>query len=693
MKLRLRGVRLRVHTADGALSRTVRFEPGFNVIRGRNSSGKTQVIQAVIYALGLERMLQARANAPLGSALTSEVRTADDDEAPGQPVDTSWVAVELENRNGRIITAQRHVRHERLQPNLVRVWYGPALTDPESAGVPDELFLHLPGSASRDLGFHKLLSDMLEWSLPQVATYTGASTTLYPDVVFPFLIVDQQSWGSAGPRKVERYQIREPVRRSAEFLLSLAGPVAEARRAELDQSLAALRTRWAAARSAVNTLAGTVGGRIVGVPEHAAGAHARAATPAPTQLGDAELQLLEDGEWISSYAVIAHLSDQLQEAEAAGERRIAAGVDEQTQRELDEARTQLADLVAASRLMEQDLSMGEAQLAALDRRLSMLHEERDRNADIRTLMRLGSRAAASHMADHNCPTCRQSLDAVEANDLGPVLDVDETVSLLNAQIATTQKMRDRAQAVVGQTSNAYAAMQRKADQLRTTAKALEADVLAPADALSTGEVARRVTLQLRHDELLRTRASLDERFDELADLAQRIATVRTELSSLPIGVPRTDTERLSEVTSLMRQRLTATRFGSYDVREVGLDQDALRPSRAGFDVDTDVSASDVVRIKVAYLDAVRVTGQTSGRHPGLLVLDEPRQQDIDPVDYAAMLQYLANSTDDGGQIIITSATPRGELDQMISSASAHVADMDEARLLQPDSASDPLDPD
>jgi hypothetical protein len=256
-----------------------------------------------------------------------------------------------------------------------------------------------------------------------------------------------------------------------------------------------------------------------------------------------------------------------------------------------------------------------------------------------------------------------------------------------------QKMRDRAQAGVGQASNAYAAMQRQADQLRTTVKAFQTDVLAPADAPSTGDVARRVTLQLRHDELLRTQASLEERVDELADLAQQIAAVRAELSRLPTGVPEADTGRLSELTELMRQRLTATRFGSYDVKELSLDQDSLRPSRAGFDLDTDVSASDVVRIKVAYLDAVRVTGQTFNRHPGLLVLDEPRQQDIDPVDYAAMLQYPARSSEYGGQTIITSATPRAELDQLISSTSGHLTDIGEARLLQPDSSSDPLDSD
>ena len=101
-----------------------------------------------------------------------------------------------------------------------------------------------------------------------------------------------------------------------------------------------------------------------------------------------------------------------------------------------------------------------------------------------------------------------------------------------------------------------------------------------------------------------------------------------ELSALPAGVPATDTRRLQELTSSIHSRLSATRFGSYDVTDVSLDQDSLRPTRSGFDMDTDVSASDVVRIKVAYLDAVRVLGQADGRHPGLLLLDEPRQQEV-----------------------------------------------------------------
>lgn len=684
-------MRLRVNTTNGSFGRTVTFKPGFNVVRGGNSRGKTQVIQAIVYTLGLERMLQARANTPLGSALTSEIRVNDDEHAPAQPITSSWVAVELETADGQIVTAQRHPRHSVFSQNLVRVWHGPALTDPANAGAGDDLFLHQSGSASRDHGFHKLLSDLLGWDLPEVATYSGDLRTLYLDVIFPFLLVDQQSWGTAGPRKVERYQIREPQRKATEFLLSLTGPGAESRRAELEQTMNSLRTRWAASRTSIETLAGTVGGRIIGVPEHAAGGQARSAKPQPTSLDEAGLQVLENGEWIDVDAVLGHLAEEMRAAREATERTIAPGVDARTQRELQTARSQLGDLIAAIRLVEQDQSLSEAQLAALDRRLSTLFEERDRNTDIRTLVRLGSQVAASHMADHNCPTCRQSLDAVESEDLGPALDVEQSLALLNAQITTTQKMRDRAQQVARQATNAYAAMQREADQLRTTVRALEADILAPAETPSTGDIARQVTLELRHSELLRIQAAVAERLDELTDLAAQIADTRVQLNELPSGVPDSDTQRVNAVASEMRRRLATTRFDSYDVDAISLDQDSFQPARSEFDINTDVSASDVVRIKVAYLDAIRAIGQAQGRHPGLLILDEPRQQDIDPNDYAAMLQYLNDTTDADGQVIITSATPQPDLAALLDPINPHVVDLGTQRLLQPDVPTDPLD--
>src|SRR5690349_20128971 len=100
--------------------------------------------------------------------------------------------------------------------------------------------------------------------------------------------------------------------------------------------------------------------------------------------------------------------------------------------------------------VESSLTLAEAQVGALDRRIAALEEERRRNNDVKILVRLGGSHSESHLADSSCPTCHQSLSSVEADTLGPVLDLDDTISLLSSQIATSQAMGEQASAAANQ---------------------------------------------------------------------------------------------------------------------------------------------------------------------------------------------------------------------------------------------------
>jgi len=370
-------------------------------------------VQAVIYALGMERMLTARANAPLGSVFTTEiaVELADGSEQTS-PIIASWVAVELENAGGEILTVQRFIKHPVIARDLVRVWDGAALTGGPPTDLAHDLFLHASGSATRSLGFHTKLQEFLGWAMPDVPTVSGKPVSLYLDAVFPFLIVDQQSWGSAGPRKVERYQIREPTKQGVQFLLALEGPAAQRERNRLEQQMTELRAEWAGLRSAVRAIGSTVGGRVSGLPDSAAGSADRPVRE-PTNVGNAMFEVLQGAEWVDGGELADQLGSELAELRASERPASLEPRDREVAIELEAVRAELAEVLAATHLLENDVSLGEAQVAALDRRVAALSEERDRNADIRTLSRLGSQVDAEHLADHNCPTCRQSLDAVE----------------------------------------------------------------------------------------------------------------------------------------------------------------------------------------------------------------------------------------------------------------------------------------
>ncbi|MFF4779587.1 hypothetical protein ACFY05_42915 [Microtetraspora fusca] len=410
-----------------------------------------------------------------------------------------------------------------------------------------------------------------------------------------------------------------------------------------------------------------------------------------TDLSSAHIELFRNGEWRSADSVVEKLQEELRRLRAALQREVREQVDEARSRELTQLRDEYAEVTAAAHLIDQDMSISEAQLTVLDRRLDGLSEERDRNSDIRTLVRLGSQTAAQHIADHNCPTCQQPLDGLESEHLGPTLSVDDTISLLNSQINTTKKMRDQAQVAVEYSASAFAALQRQADQLRVRIRALEADLLEPVAEVSQADIAARITLELQLEEIGRVQDKFAEGIFTLEELATRIASARNEINALPEGIPDSDVLLIDEVSQTMTRYLKDSRFRSYSPSQVHLDRDSLRPTREGFDIDIDVSASDVVRMKIAYLEAVRSVGMSVGPHPGILVLDEPRQQDIDPSDFGTILRYLGVAAKGTGQIIVTSATPKGELDRLLRGTQATNVELGDQKLLQADRSVDALD--
>ena len=694
--LYIRAVQLRVKTAESPLGAFVRFENGLNVIRASNSSGKTQILQAIVYALGAEAMFGPGQQRPLGSALTDEaiIESAAGDGGPPSRVVSSWCAVEIENGEGEVLVVQRFVRHPTIQPNLVRVWRTPVLTTQAGHVDPAEsMFVRERGAAQNEAGFHHQLARFIGWELPQIPRYTGGEVPLYVELLFPYLYVDQRAWGSAAPRAVTHYQLREPTRRSAEFLLGLQGPEAAARRASLESEIQSLRARWEALSSALKASAEVVGARVLGIPDLPAGATARGTgNVVASPLDGLLVEVLEETEWRDIDEVLALIEPENQEPPLAQD-RVTGPDDEAMATRLADAERKLRTRTTTALMVEQNLSLLEAQVSALDSRLQALSEERSRYADLRTLMRLGADQAEHNHAltDPDCPTCHQSLSALESEHLGPTLDADDSIKLLNAEIGTAQAMRTQASQALQAAQSSHAALEREIDSARLEVRSLRADLTAPDDYPSVADVTQRVTAELRRSELARVISSVTERAQVMTPIAVEIADARNALHALPSDVPQADRDRIESLRGTMTEQLQEFGFGSYSASQIGISEETLGPVRPGFDLDADVSASDVVRIKIAYLNSLRETAMAAGApHPGLLILDEPRQHEMDESNFRSTLTRLASRQ--RGQSIVTSAASTELLESLLGEASASVTAFP-GKVLEGDAPHHPLDVD
>ncbi|SFN38178.1 hypothetical protein SAMN04487980_1018110 [Streptomyces sp. cf124] len=633
-------------------------------------------------------MFGSNAGTSLGSALTTQLYYGDPERAVA--VESSWCAVELENDRG-IVTVQRTVKDSRVQPNLVRVWHGPAITSGTRTERHEEFFVRESGSAKNPRGFHRFLADYLDWRLPLIPKYTGGESPLYLEIIFPFLYADQRSWGSAGPRAVTQYQLREPTRRAAEFLLGFAGPETAAKRYRLEDQLKKMRGDWTSKLAAVEATATALGGRVIGLPDLPSGARSRGgARPAvSTQTSEARLQILVDEEWRSEEEVLSGLRIA---AEQIAEPQVGELGHDLLSEHLQDRERELSRLTAMARIVEQNLNLNEKQLTTLQGRIVALQDEKVKNQDIKMLLRLGASSDVLDLANADCPTCHQSLANVEAGDVGPVLDVDATISLLSSQLRTFEEMRGQAQEAATESLASYRAIQRAVDSCRTEIKALRRDLIAPESAPSAGEIAKRVAAEVRLADFSRARESIHDLLEEMQGIADLIFETRVDLYDLPRVTPEEDDRRRDLLQKVVREQLKDFGFSSYNAKMVTIDTETLRPEREGLNLDTDASASDVVRTKIAYVNGIReLANRLETPHPGFLMLDEPRQHELDEGHFRATLRRLARCAEVGDQVIATSAASVAALSAMLGDADANVIDLGSQRLIRPEGFEEPLD--
>ncbi|MFD9259361.1 hypothetical protein [Streptomyces sp. NPDC059538] len=359
---------------------------------------------------------------------------------------------------------------------------------------------------------------------------------------------------------------------------------------------------------------------------------------------------------------------------------------------LADQEAELMRLTTMAKIVEQNLSLNERQVAILDGRIAALTDEKAKNQDIKTLLRLGASSDIFDLDAVDCPTCHQPLSNVEAGSVGPILDVDATISLLSSQLRTFEEMRRQAQKAAIESRVSYKAIQRAVDIHRMEIRALRVDLVVPEDFPSAGGIAKQVAAEMRLSEFTRARESVQDLLSEMQDLANSILEVRIELLDLPSVIPQDDYRRRDLLQKAMREQLTDFGFSSYTAALVSIDEETLRPEREGLNIDTDASASDVVRTKIAYLNGIReVAGLLDAQHPGFLMLDEPRQHELDEDHFRATLRRLAQCSLVGDQVIATSAASVDALSVMLGSAPANVIDLGGERLIKPITGADPMD--
>jgi hypothetical protein len=677
VRLRIQRLKLLATTAKGNYSADLRFEKGLVLLHKDNTRGKSTALKAIIYALGLERVFGPVDQPPLPPVLTSELKDA----AGEWAVAESWVFVEIGNADGRTATLRRKIAGAGGQDTkLINVWEGNILDDPQVEIASKAFYARDPGSATREQGIYKFLADFIGWRLPEVLAYDGTRKPLYMECLLSLFFIEQtQGWSSIQAITPKFFQIKQVEKKAIEFLLDLDACRTDIEREQLEQSELELRTEWSAHRSHLDSLARSIGGSLRELPNEPMGSW-----PPPTEpflevySGEKAVPLRQA---IRDDAEILH---RLEAEDIPTADQAAVQIREQ----IDEAFRQLYGAEMLIEDTRDDLQLEKANLAALETRFAATEEDLEHNRGARKVRDLGFAEGLS-VAQGECPTCHQPIDdsLLDQRQDQHVMTLDENIAYLEAQLQTLGSLRSRTTGAIEAKERRLQALDNYANEVRGRIRSLRRTLIAAGSTPSEAAVRERLIV----DERLQRRVTAADEFQKTLPNFSALAASWRELQLRRRRLHETkissaDSQKLDRLESLFLDALRDFGFESFPVETIGLDRESYKPTRHGFDVSYDVSASDNIRVISAYLTAMlELSRELPTNHPGLLILDEPRQQNMKWSHFAKILKRLSTANTADQQVVIATSDQPDRIEELSQSVQFKKVDVAfEPWLLQPE---------
>ncbi|WHO24134.1 hypothetical protein G6L90_21140 [Agrobacterium tumefaciens] len=648
------------------------LRPGLNVVKAPNTHGKSTCLQAVLYGLGLERMLGPRVETPFGHALKEYIK-----ERPNGPtfiVDSSFVELELVNARQERLAIHREIKGDADQRLVLA-----KLTDANGVETRRDFFLHDPGSAQREDGFHHFLASFIGWHLPEVSTFDGREVPLYLAAIFPMLFVEQKRGWSAIQGPFPTFlKIQDISRRAMEFILNLDVGERRRQRQEVEKRIASLEGEWVATRQHLISRLGNLS-RLQNI----------AATPPKEFSADSGLaiEVYLEGEWVALPIAVQYTDDQV----AALEMEELATTEDAApdlERELATRQTEVAVMEAKIGDLRNSMSMAREEINENRRRISALKSDLVRNQDAQKLEKFGSRLGRA-VSDHTCPTCHQELDA----ELLPVVEVkgmavDENIRFIRSQIELYQANAEATQGHANSIQLMYESVSGELRESLARIRELGDALRRPSTSLARSAIETLVRLQARSNRYRSMQNEADGLVDRFSSIAKAVSDLRSSLKGLKgDDFTALDQKKIEFFQTRLQARLQSFSFKTFKSSEILVSLEDFRPIAMIADAKTgaltvrelgfEMSASDAIRMKWSYYLALLDVGTSfDTNHPGFLVFDEPDQQAIESKDVRSFLLEAAKFEARAQILVAATAEKIADFDADLVRAGANMISFD-----------------
>lgn len=630
--LKINSVKVEINTDKGLFGADYTFESGLNIIRGNNTAGKSSLFQSIIYALGFEELLGGKFEKTLQSVLKDTVEYPR--EKNQYKILQSFVYLVVENQSGEVITVKRGVRVPNRKSQLIDVYYGDYISNPEKITQQKQMWVHDKGGASdNDFGFHAFLCEFINLELPKVVTYNGNFTSLYLQQIASAFTIEQKKGWSDFFITAPIYSIRDLNQRIVEFLLNLDVFENNEKKELINSRRNKLQNDWQKTFNDLESLSERINTKIIGV---------KSTPELINNINDIKLILKREAGDLRVEDYFSELQNELlsysDNFETVGEN---ISVNE---RLLNEKQNLLNKLNIDYDILLPEINVEESKLVQFEKQHVTISEDLRKNKGVEKLNKLGAKNDLK-IAENKCPTCSQEIKDLLPSDINHTpMRLEDNISYLESQASMIKIYIDGQKKSIQDKQKQAEELRNEAHILRKEIRDLKKELIEDERIPSIIQIEKKFSLTQRVNLFRKAIEKLEDIKTQFSPLIDSYDKLLKDINGLPtLNLSALDEEKIKDFETNFISYLRKFGYKSKSFDAIKLSRDTYFPIVDGlYNIKFDSSASDFIRCIWSYtISLMKTSVAFKANHPQLLIFDEPKQQDISLPSFKTFLQELA----------------------------------------------------
>lgn len=673
----VKAIKIDIQTDNGPFGFSTTFSRNLNIIRGRNSAGKSTIVHAIMYAMGMEELLGAQNE----NALTYALKDYLEHENLKHRILTSKVTIEIES-NGKTITATRSVKEKGLSTKLIQIQECSALTEGETAPTLYK-FLHDGLSAQIEEGFFSYFEKFLGLQLPLVPRTNGKPVKLYLQYIFAAMAIEQKRGWTDYIANLPYFGVRDARIKIVDFLVGTDIFETDAKRDSLDQESKSIYDEWQILYRTLLTETLKHGIKFSNISK------------TPTSDFDAELVDFHKTSEGVTESILEYRKRKINEHELIGLKLVQQGEAptlEITQ-SIEKHTGELERFTVAYETCLGNLALLRVNINSNRVNTRQAKDELTKNQAAQKLIKFGASLSLA-TASNSCPACHQAIgnSLVDLHESTPHMDIGTNIDYLTAQLRMLEREKGGIDQSIKETEALKEQLARNIATTKSALRALRSD-LNSNSSTSKSVIRMQVQIEMELEELTKFEEYSDQTLDAFALLSKRFENNQRSRAQMPgTHYSPADFAKYTLFEKMFRANISAFDYHSAAIADIEFNKDNLLPYLAKIElreinersvqttanaiassttsatarsddnpkgkgnIARESSASDFVRLIWSYLLSIYQTSShptVNGNHLGFLLLDEPGQHSMATKSQQALFQLL--SSESGLQSIVAAS--------------------------------------